>query len=242
MKNIVLGSIAALCLLTPPALADGYRRPAPAYGAPVVQQAPPSWSGFYLGAGIGAGAVVHDVDFGVAGVGNVASDGIGGQGIFGTALIGYDHQFGTFVLGLFADYDFSGLSSDFSALGLFNASLDHKNSWSVGARFGLLSSPSTLWYGTAGFTQAEFDVSSSVGSFDLGTFSGYFLGAGVESRLGWGWSLRGEYRLSQFGSETVLNVPGVFSIDFEPSMHTARLALTYKFARRDEAYAPVPYK
>ena len=77
MKNIVLGSIAALCLLTPPALADGYRRPAPAYGAPVVQQAPPSWSGFYLGAGIGAGAVVHDVDFGVAGVGNVASEARG---------------------------------------------------------------------------------------------------------------------------------------------------------------------
>jgi hypothetical protein len=74
-----------------------------------------------------------------------------------------------------------------------------------------------------------------VGSFDLGTFSGYFLGAGVESKLGGGWSLRGEYRFSQFDSETVLNVPGIFSIDFEPSMHTARLALTYKFGRRDEA-------
>ena len=37
-------------------------------------------------------------------------------------------------------------------------------------------------------------------------------------------------------------MPGVFSIDFEPYMHTARLALTYKFGRRDEAFAPVPYK
>jgi outer membrane immunogenic protein len=160
MKKIVLGSIAALCLLTAPALADGYARQP--YGAPIVQ-APPSWSGFYLGAGIGAGAVVHDVDFGVTGVGGVNGDGIGGQGIFGTALLGYDQQFGAFVLGVFADYDFSGISSDFSALGLFNASLDHKHSWAVGGRLGFLSSPSTLWYGTAGYTQAQFDVSSSVG-------------------------------------------------------------------------------
>jgi hypothetical protein len=34
----------------------------------------------------------------------------------------------------------------------------------------------------------------------------------------------------------------VLSIDFEPFMHTARLALTYKFGRRDEVARPVPYK
>jgi hypothetical protein len=37
-------------------------------------------------------------------------------------------------------------------------------------------------------------------------------------------------------------VPGLLNIDFEPSMHTARLALTYKFGRREEVAAPVPYK
>ncbi len=196
MKKIVLGSIAALCLLTAPALADGYaRRPAP--GLPIYD-ATPSWSGFYLGAGIGAGALVDDVTFGLPAVGSVNSDGIGGQGIFGTALLGYDHQFGAFVLGVFADYDFSGISSDFSALGLFNASLDHNHSWAAGARFGFLSSPRSLWYGTAGYTQAEFGISSSVGSFDLGEFGGYFVGVGVESQIGGGWAIRGEYRFSQF--------------------------------------------
>jgi outer membrane immunogenic protein len=133
-------------------------------------------------------------------------------------------------------------TSDFSALGLFNASLDHKHSWSVGGRFGFLSSPATLWYRTAGYTQAEFDASSNLGSFDLGTFSGYFVGAGVESRLVGGWSLRGEYRFSQFDSETVASIPGLLNVDFEPSMHTARLALTYKFGRRDEAVVPASFK
>ena len=238
MKKIC-GSIAALCLLSGQALADGYAR---APGVPCCAMAP-SWSGFYLGAGVGAGAVVNDVTFGLPAVGSgVSSDGIGGQGIFGTALVGYDQQLGSsFVVGILADYDFSNISSDFSALGLFSASLDHKRSWSVGGRFGFLSSPSTLWYGTAGYTQAKFDIDSSVGSLDLGEFNGYFLGAGVESRLGGGWALRGEYRFSQFENETVFAVPGVVSIDFEPHMHTARLALIYKFGGREDA-AAVPIK
>jgi outer membrane immunogenic protein len=239
MKKTLPGSIAALCLLTAPALADGYARPMPAAPvAPIYDTT--TWSGFYLGAGVGAGAVVHDVTFGLPITGgSVSSDGIGGQGVFGTLLLGYDHRFGSFVLGVFADYDFSGISSDFSALGLFNADLDHDHSWAVGARFGLLSSPYTLWYGTAGYTQAEFDISSTAGSFDLGTFGGYFLGLGVESQIGGGWAIRGEYRFSQFESETVLSVPGLVSIDFEPFMHTARLALTYKFGR-NAAQVPIP--
>ena len=70
----------------------------------------------------------------------------------------------------------------------------------------------------------------------------HFVGAGVESRLAGGWSLRGEYRFSQFDSETVASIPGLLNVDFEPSMHTARLALTYKFGRRDEAVAPASFK
>src|SRR5262245_24087163 len=152
MKKLLLATTGALCLLTGQALADGYLRQAPA--APCCGPVP-SWTGFYLGAGIGAGAVVHDVTFGPPGaLGSLNSDGIGGQGIFGTVLVGYDQKLGSsMVAGIFADYDFSNISSDFSALRLFNASLDHKHTWSVGARLGFLSSPATLWYGTAGYTQ-----------------------------------------------------------------------------------------
>jgi 4-amino-4-deoxy-L-arabinose transferase-like glycosyltransferase len=98
--------------------------------------------------------------------------------------------------------------------------------------------PYTLWYGTAGYTQARFDLDSTIGSLDLDDFSGYFLGLGVESQLGAGWALRAEYRFTQFSSETVFSAPGLVNVDLEPTMHTARVALTYKFGRRDEPPPP----
>jgi outer membrane immunogenic protein len=194
-----------------------------------------TWSGFYVGAGIGAGAVVHDIDVDIDGFELVRFDGIGGEGIFGTVIVGWDWQIGSnTVFGVFADYDFSDISTDFSAFnGFIDASIDHDNSWAIGARLGWLSNPGTLWYLTGGYTQANFDASASVGGVSVfsrdRTFDGFFVGAGIDTRLAASnWFLRLEYRFSQFDSETVFREDDL-SIDVEPSMHTARLTLTYKF-------------
>jgi len=212
MKRMIAGFAMALALSTSAAVADGMDRKAGA--APVA-----TWTGFYVGAGVGAGAVVHKLDFGGG-----SFDGVGGEGIFGTVIVGYDRQIDQrWVMGIFADYDFSGITSD-----LVVVDADHKHSWSVGARAGFLTSPTTLWYGTAGYTEAKFEL-DGIGSQD---FTGYFVGAGVESQLAGNWSLRGEYRFSQFDSEDI-------GIDVEPSMHTARLSLTYKFGRRDDVHRPL---
>jgi outer membrane immunogenic protein len=235
MKKPILALAAVLGLFaTGEATAGGYAGQAVA-AANVI----PPWSGFYLGLGGDAGAVVHDLSTTPPGGG---FDGIGGQGIFGTAIVGYDQQiFPGVIVGVFADHDLSGISSNLPVVGgLINASLDHKHSWSVGSRAGFLSSPSALWYGTAGYTQAQFDLSSTAGSLSVPNFKGYFVGAGVESQFGRGWALRAEYRFSQFNRETVTAVPGLTDMGLEPSMHTARLTLTYKFGRREEA--PMPMK
>jgi outer membrane immunogenic protein len=246
MKRAILGVAAALMLGAAPAVADGvpnkgrikHTDPAPSW----------NWTGFYIGGGIGAGAVVHDVTVSESrqpdllaltlseGGGNVLSfDGVGGEGIFGTIIVGYDRLIRPgWVAGVFADFDFSGISTDLSIPHYFSASLDHRHSWSIGARLGMLSSPTTLWYAAAGYTQAEFDFSSSeyIHGLSSPTFHGYFVGGGVESLLHGNWSLRLEYRFSQFGSETVFDYDGL-RVDLEPSMHTARLLLTYKFGHRD---------
>jgi len=242
MKKLIVGVAAALSLLTTNAAADGpYRRPAPTIAAPVY--APPpvlTWSGFYLGAGLGAGAVVHELslfDDLFDPRERIASlDGIGGEGIFGTVIVGWDWQVGaSTVIGVFADYDFSDISTSASAGDdFFRASLDHDNSWSIGGRVGWLSNPGTLWYLTAGYTEAEFDARARTNGvrveFDnLPTLSGYFVGAGIDSRLAASnWFLRLEYRFTEFDSETI-DLGNDFSLDVEPSMHTARLTLTYKF-------------
>ena len=163
-------------------------------------------------------------------------DGIGGEGAFGTVIIGYDWQLtSNIVAGIFVDYDFSNISTGLS-LGPFSASLDHKNSWSVGARLGMLTSPTTLWYGTAGYTQADFEIDTNFfGTIDLPEFKGYFLGAGVESQLRGGWGLRAEYRYTKFDEQDF----GIPFLAVDTSMHTARLALTYKWGREEAVHAPM---
>ncbi|HEY1245918.1 MAG TPA: outer membrane beta-barrel protein [Hyphomicrobiaceae bacterium] len=242
MKRLILGVAAALLLSAGPAAADGLPSKGHVRAAPETAAAP-NWNGFYVGAGIGAGAVVHDTsvnldyrdievkpDSVIDGGGTLFSiDGIGGEGIFGTVTVGYDRVIRPgWVAGAFVDYDFgSSISTDVSILG-HSASIDHDHSWAVGGRLGFLTNPSTLVYGTAGYTQAEFDYFGLLSK----TFDGYFVGTGIESFLRDNWTLKLEYRFSQFNSETLATF-GPLSIDDEPSMHTARLVLSYRFGQHD---------
>ena len=130
------------------------------------------------------------------------------------------------VAGAFLDYDWSSISADFSSFSPFFTSAEHQRSWALGARVGYLATPTTLWYLAGGYTRATVEI-ETLGSFD---FEGYFLGGGVEARLAGGWSLRGEYRFTQFQSETVLQLCTCDRVDVETSTHTSRLMLIYRFA------------
>jgi outer membrane immunogenic protein len=245
MKKVIVGVTLALAVVTSSAAADGIdRRPPPSIAAPDAYGPPPSWSGFYVGAGIGGGAMIHDVSV-RDDVGSLFHfDGIGGDGVFGTAIVGWDWQISpTSVFGVFVDYDFSNINTDASALdGTVRAGIDHDHSWSVGARLGVLSSPSTLWYATGGYTEARFETFASidgVGSIsDDRTFRGWFAGGGVDTRLAASnWFLRLEYRFTQFDDKREF-LDEVTSVDVEPSMHTARLTLAYKFNSGGYGWAP----
>jgi outer membrane immunogenic protein len=238
MMRLVLGVAAALMLFAGPAAADGMPTKGSIKAAPMA--AGPNWNGFYVGVGIGAGAVVADKP--VTGhyyndesedsqSFRITSTEFGGEGVFGTVTIGYDRVLRPgWVGGVFADYDFaSSISSE-----VFNvfpttsfkgsASIDQNHSWSIGGRLGFLTSPGTLIYGTVGYTQTDLDVFHYASE----TFSGYFVGAGIETFLRDNWTLKLEYRYSDYGSETVFDGHGV-SAELDPSTHTARLVLSYKF-------------
>jgi outer membrane immunogenic protein len=224
MKRLFVGVAAAFILMTGQAAAEGLAPPSRiAAPGPIG----PNWNGFYVGAGIGAGAVVHDytVDCYYCGRARSETTDFGGEGLFGTVTVGYDRVIRPgWVAGAFADYDFgSTISTEISG-----DSIDHNHSWSVGGRLGFLSSPSTLIYGTAGYTQAEFDFGATSKTFD-----GYFVGAGIETFLRQNWTLKLEYRFSQFDEQTIFD--GRYCDEFdEASMHTARLVLSYRFGHHAE--------
>ena len=222
MYKTMLALVGGLSLLSGAALADGMG----SKGKAACCDAARPWTGFYIGIGGGAASVVTELS-----AGPLSFDGFGSEGVFGTVVVGYDRMLTSRIVGgIFADYDFaSNVSTDIS---IFDSSVsfDQKNTFAIGARLGLLTSPTTLWYGTAGYTQTEFDLKS----IGLGTpdFRGFFVGGGVESQLHGGWNLRAEYRFSQFDSESF----EYDSFSLEPSSHSARLALTYKWGREEPAH------
>ncbi|MEZ5843317.1 MAG: outer membrane beta-barrel protein [Hyphomicrobiaceae bacterium] len=214
---------------------------------------PRNWTGVYLGFGVGAGAINHQLDVQIPAIpAGVTFDGIGGEGIFGTIQIGADLQLNrSFVVGLFLDYDYSGIKTDasFVAPGVVaTGEIPVDDMWTIGARLGYLTSPSTLWYVGAGYSQMRMGAATGsisfggpplVGSFPLPDFQGYSLLAGVESQLWNNFSIKLEYRFTQFERESVFNIPQVVDIGLEPSIHAARVVASYRFNLGDRYVEPL---
>jgi outer membrane immunogenic protein len=216
-----------------------------------------SWQGLYVGGALGAGALSHRVSAGGQLFGaNLAFDGLGGEGVFGSVFAGYDwHLTPRVVAGVFGDVSYGNVGSraavSVDVLGITagaQATLTARWGATVGARAGVLVSPSTLLYALAGLSWQQFDsdVDVSVTGLPLPSVAGrtsdhvgLTAGLGIETLIDPRWSLRGEYRFTQFDAGS----PFGLGVDFTPSLHTARLGLAYRFGGSAPAAAfaaPVP--
>ncbi len=78
---------------------------------------------------------------------------------------------------------------------------------SVIGRAGWLATPTTLLYGLGGWSYAHFDVEDVPYDFGLGQLqdfnaNGPTVGGGIEKKLSPKWSLRAEYRYTNFGKHS----------------------------------------
>src|SRR5262245_14306750 len=272
LKTLVVGAAASLVLMTSNAVADGM--PRRAAKAPGVVCCEPNWTGFYIGVGVGGAFVHHDhsaklinevKDYETTYVDVLKLwdlDG-GRTHAFGTVTVGYDHQFaGHWVAGLFVDYDFGNGKNEARFIDdIFRVRDGHEHARSIGGRLGFLSSPSTLLYLSTGWPQVSIDRDFSIveGGTELFRRSfdkerdGWFVGAGIETQLGWlhsGLSLRGEYRFTRLDDDHRKVELGGYGcgegcyestrleFDRDTDVHSVRVVLAYKFGRR-EAIAPL---
>ena len=211
------------------------------------------WTQFYLGAGIGVDGVTKDAHLQFTDIGGVGgfnipaeTDGFGGGGLGGSITAGFDYQLSPlFVVGVFGTLDWSNVetsmsmrSDQLSALEVHGALLKFDKSWSVGARGGILLGQSTLLYGMAGYMSAsidDFDLSlrdnnvELAFNVDFSSFSGLFIGAGIEQKLTNNISLRGDYRYASLRGQSARDIDNILEIDLEPDLHIARLSLLYRF-------------
>src|SRR5215203_7355466 len=119
----------------------------PVYREAAVVPVVANWTGFYVGAGGGYGTYNADS---TAEFGPIITDNgrAGGRGWFGTVQIGYDYQWGSWVAGIFADYDFSSIKGTISDMSPGGGLVPFKQdwAWSAGGRIGYLVVPQLLTY------------------------------------------------------------------------------------------------
>lgn len=205
MKKIALALTALAALTGTASAADLAARPytkAPVVVAPVA-----NWTGFWISGGFGYGmAEYQHSENNIAAPFALVSSGqdSAGKGWLGKVGLGYDYQFmGNFVVGAFADADWSNISGQYNIntggvpgvlLGASQLTGSFKNdySWAVGGRIGYVALPGLLTYFNAGYTEAHFkgtsyrDTTGSNQSIATGAFlgsqnrGGYFVGGGTE--------------------------------------------------------------
>jgi outer membrane immunogenic protein len=209
------------------------------------------WEGLSLGIGGGYGMANSRVVDSATVIGTTLSEttnGIPGSGGLFTLSAGYDHALlGALVVGGFIDYDFANIDSRSldSLTGFATGKLDIDRQLSIGGRLGYLVAPTTLFFSTFGYAHVDasgvrptFDFGNSHGGF--GNFDGYFVGGGVETLIGGGFSLKAEYRYTSLQSEETKSDFGSFGslgTTVKPEIQTARLSLNYRFG--DGKHEPV---
>jgi outer membrane immunogenic protein len=220
-------------------------RPAPVY-APV-SRAFNDWTGFYIGGNVGGGWASAETDFSVGGAG-FASATNELKSVLGGAQLGYNWQTGPAVLGVEADFQFTGMKGTLQAPSCpaavcgvaTSASYGQKLPWfgTVRGRLGY-AQDSWLIYGTGGYAYArlETDASASAGATSVSLSreemrSGWTIGGGIELAFTRNWTARMEYLYVDLGrKDATLVIPGLPTIaeDSRVTQNVVRLGVNYRF-------------
>jgi len=212
MKRAVVGLLGALATTT----AFAADLPTKAPFAPVVTAY--NWTGFYLGGHAGWGWIDNTTtiidgspQFPAGTVLNSQNDG----GFIGGGQVGYNFQFGSWVLGVEGDFTGTSINACSSTLGNggFTTTPCLGTNWTadVTGRLGY-AWDNWLLYAKGGFAWGDF--SSTAQTFNAAgtmvttssggeTRTGWVLGGGLEYALGGNWSAKVEYTYMDFANDTV---------------------------------------
>jgi outer membrane immunogenic protein len=224
--------------------------------APIYAPAPVwSWTGFYLGAHVGAGwGTTESTLTSVSGGGVVTPVGLpiaqnSRSGFLGGGQLGYNWQSGWAVFGV--QGDIAGMDVKGTTPCILYASCTAKSDWlaTVTGRFGGVVADRTLVYvkGGAAWMHTDHTLSANIGilggpgtAFSMSSSSnafGWTLGLGAEYAFDHNWSAFIEYDYIDFDKKSIgfdfsaLGAPAgtVANVDIKNKLSIAKVGLNYKF-------------
>jgi outer membrane immunogenic protein len=195
-----------------------YARPV---APPVYLPQPFSWTGFYIGLNLGGAWSQRNLTDTLLGL---SLSNLNDRGAFiGGGQLGFNYQFGNFVLGIEADFD--GVATTNSpgtgvvgpAFGTIQVTSDNRWITTLAGRFGV-TNDTWLFYGKAGggwvgsdnLTITNTVTSASITGFTNNTTSGWLVGGGIEWALAPNWSVKVEYDYLGLNSRTFTVPAGTF--------------------------------
>ncbi|MCP4317237.1 MAG: porin family protein [Hyphomicrobiales bacterium] len=179
------------------------------------------WSGFKVGAAVGGGALVQDVDLFSS---FVSFNGIGAEGFLGEVNVGYDFEVGNrFVVGVVGAARISNIETELNIFG-FTATAEADYGFDALLRAGMKFGDRSLGYVIGGYTYQNFEFNA--GGFSTNWDSnGFTIGSGMEVAFsdrvtGYAEYRYSEYEREDFGTGTLF--------DLNPSSHTFRVGAKMK--------------
>jgi outer membrane immunogenic protein len=214
---------------------------------PVYPPPPPpvfTWTGVYVGGQIGyqwgqsQNVQLYEVDD-PADFEDLLSHN--DSGVVGGAHVGYNWQMSQFVFGLEGDVD----GSSYEGSSIFDG--DITESTRIGIEGSIRGRVGVAWdrvliYGTGGVAFASIDNSSTEGPFEASSSTGragWTAGGGIEYAIDNNWSIRAEYRYTDYGNinySWAAIEPGV-DVKKCITKNMATVGFSYKF---DMFAPPVP--
>jgi outer membrane immunogenic protein len=204
-----------------------------------------NWAGLFVGGTFGYGIGRNDSTL-VIPASNAEAFFLSPRGFDAGGILGYNWQFGSWVLGLDADIQGSTGSGYLTCVcsGAGATTVDQKLSWfgTVRGRLGYAVGPA-LFYATGGGAFGEVKESVTQAAAGSASFShsqsGFAVGGGIENRLdlfgllGPNWTTRTEYLYVDLGSvrDTFANPAGGAAQTLTSNLHEHvwRTVVSYKF-------------
>ena len=191
---------------------------APVYAAPF------NWTGFYIGAHVGAGWSTKEwSEVGVV----FANYNL--NGFLGGGQIGYNWQSGWAVFGVEADASATDIRGSFSDFGI-SSKIDALGT--ITARFGGAVDHALVYVKGGGAWAHDKHTESFFGGVNTESASktswGWTVGAGVEYAFAPNWSGKVEYNFLDLGKNT-FTFEGGLQEDIRQTVHTVKFGINYRF-------------